>query len=149
MERHIPTEQDGKQALRDHVAEKALAARARYGPAIGPAQVPALLKDPSVVRYPVEIVFGADGLQPGEFAFAQQIGEHPRDGFRLWVHPWFEPQPGALPLLIAYHIPSINYGDVATAADCEVFAAALLGMERERYYATICELADSIPPTAG
>ena len=61
------------------------------------------------------------------------------------MHPLFENRPDDLPLLVAYHVPSINYLDVATHVEAELFGAALLGLSVDDYYARLCELADSIP----
>ncbi|MCA9284909.1 MAG: hypothetical protein KDA22_06840 [Phycisphaerales bacterium] len=139
-----PTEDDARTSLRDHLLAKAAAARAAHGPAIDSATVQRLLADRSVVRYPTELVFDAARLRPGEFAFAEPRGSHPRDGFRLAVHPYFERRPEDWPLLVAYHIPPINYGDVATSEDCECFGAALVGLDREAYYRRLCALADAM-----
>jgi hypothetical protein len=145
MKRHVPTDADGRQALREHLVDKASDARAKLGGQIDTSALTALLDDRSVVRYPVTLAFGAERLMPGEFAFAEQIGEHPSLGFRLWLHPCFESQPERWPALVAYHLPTINYGDIVTAADCENFGAVLLGMSVDQYYSRICTLADSIP----
>lgn len=140
-----PTEQDGRQALRDHLLEKACPARARYGPSIGADEIVSILSDREVVRYPTVLRFDDTNLMPGEFAHAEAVGEHPADGFCLYVHPCFEPMRDVWPLLIAYHIPPINYGEIVEAEDCEVFGAALLGLETGAYYAKLCELADLVP----
>lgn len=140
------TEHDGRRALRDHLMEKAAAARAAYGPVVGVAQVLKMLEDREVVRYPVRVCFEGGGLLEGEFAYAAPLGEHPRDGFCLFVHPALEGQPALLPLLVAYHIPSINYGDIAAAEDCEAFGAELLGMDIDAYYDVLCDAADHLPP---
>ncbi len=47
-------------------------------------------------------------------------------------------------LLIAYHIPVINYGTIVEALDAELFGATLLGLEVEAYYQALCELADAL-----
>jgi hypothetical protein len=106
-----------------------------------------VLADGEIVRYPTRLVFDAIGLLPGEFGHAAQLGEHPKDGFELRLHPWFESRRDLWALLIAYHLPSINYGDIVAPEDCEHFGATLLGLDVERYYEALCELADSIPPT--
>ncbi len=148
MERRL-TEQDGRTALRDHVVEKAAVARARYGPMIDSDAICRVLDDREIVRYPTGLRFDAGPLRAGEFAYAAPLGEHPRQGYCLFVHPWFEPRKDRWAPLIAYHIPPINYGDIAAEDDCEAFGAALLGMEQEEYYRLLCELADSIPAPTG
>ncbi len=139
------TEQDAKTALGDHVEAKANEARLSHGLYIDADAIVRMLDDRAVVRYPVGVRFDAEPLEPGEFAWPMALGEHPSAGFCLFVHPWFENQPDAWPLLFAYHIPSINYGDIVAHEDAERYGAALLGMTVEDYYGALCELVDSIP----
>jgi len=141
---HQPSEQDGRRGLRDHALERAALARARHGPVMNAEAMLRLLDDRDVVRYPKLVRFDAAGLEPGEFAHAEPLGEHPREGFCLYVHTSFARRDDVLPLLIAYHIPPINYGDIVEPEDCEAFGAALLGMSQEDYYEALCELADSL-----
>jgi hypothetical protein len=143
---HQPTEHDGRRALRDHLLEKADAARARHGPTIDDAGIMRLLDDRDFVRYQTGVRFDAAALEPGEFAHAMPLGEHPREGFCLFIHPLFEPQRELWPLLIAYFIPPINYGDIAAPEDCEQFGAALLGFNVEDYYGILCDAADLVSP---
>lgn len=140
-----PTEHDAKEAFRAHLADKALKARLKYGLYIDTEVMLKLLDDREVVRYPTSICFDAGPLQGEEFAFVQPLGFHSSDGLCLFIHPWFECQPEILPMLIAYHIPVINYGDIADSDDAELYGATLLGLEVEAYYQALCELADSIP----
>lgn len=141
---HIPTESDGRIALREHAIDKAYAARTRHGPTIDQAAILRILDDRALVRFPVRVLFDAKDLNPGEFAHARTVSTHPRDGFILNVHPSLEGRDDALPAAIAYHIPPINYGDIADADDCLAFGAALLGLSVDAYYARLCELADSL-----
>ena len=104
-----------------------------------------LLDDRTVVRYPTTVRFDSGPLQPGEFAYAAPLGERPEDGFCLYVHPMFRDRPDALPLLVSYHIPPINYGEIVACEDCEQFGAALMGLEPDWYYGLLCGLSDSIP----
>ncbi len=143
--KHKPTVRDGTIALRDHILSVALTARERYGPQIDGDAILELLDDREVVRYPVALVFDDQPLQTGEFAYPEPQGSHPSDGFTLYVHPDFADQPEALPLLIAYQLVRINYGDVVSHEDAEVFGAALCGMDQEEYYEKICTLADLLP----
>lgn len=139
-----PTEEDGRLALRGHIRERAAMARARHGPRIDDAAILRILDDREVVRYPLGVRFDAAPLLPGEFAHAVALGEHPREGFCLFVHPAFEGRRDLWPLLFAYHIPPVNYGDIATAEDCELFGAVLLGIDQDEYYEALCRLSDSI-----
>ena len=144
------TEHDGRIALRDHIRDKTAAARAKHGPIIDDAAILRLLDDRDVVRYPVGIRFDATPLVSGEFAHAVALGNHPREGYCLFIHPAFERQRDVWPLLIAYHIPPINYGDIADPEDCELFGAGLLGLGVDEYYGLLCELTDSVwPPQSG
>jgi len=142
------TEADGYEALRAHLVERARAARARHGPWDDPAAVERLLADPEVVRFATRLRFDASGLLDGEFAWARPRGTGPRDGFDLLVHPRFDGRPEALAALVAYHVPSINYLDVATRVEAELFGATLLGMDVDAYYERVCALADELPGTA-
>jgi hypothetical protein len=139
------SEADGYEALRAHVVDRALAARRRHGPRIDAQTILRVLADPEVVRFPTELVFSSSALLPGEFACPLPKGEHPRDGFTLAVHEVFANRPDALPYLVAYHIPSINYLDVVTNREAELFGAALLGLEVDEYYRRLCALADQLP----
>jgi hypothetical protein len=143
-----------RRAFHDHLIAKAGAARLKYGLYIDAEVITRMLDDPEVVRHPTSIHFDASPLQPHEFAYPQPLGFHPSDGFALCVHPAFRGQPENLPLVVAYHIPAINYGSVIDAEGAELYGATLLGLSPDAYYAALCELADSIgavpaaaPPT--
>ena len=139
------TEEDGYQALRDHVVTKALLARERHGPEIDEGALLRVLLDPEIVRFPTVVRFDSGALHPGEFAWPEPRGENPRDGFVLVVHRRFENRPADLPLLLAYHVVAINYLDIATHVEAELFGATLLGMEVDEYYERVCALADELP----
>ena len=139
------TEEDGFRALREHVVKMARFARAKHGPAIDGEALLRMLEDPEVVRFPVRIEYSAEPLMPGEFAYAQASPSGPKGGFTLFVHPAFEDRPEVLPHLAAYHIPAINYLDVATRVEAELFGAHLLGLDVDNYYARLCALADELP----
>ncbi len=119
-------------------------ARRKHGPVIDADAILRVLDDRSIVRYPVGMRFDAEGLKPGEFANAEPLGEHPKSGFCLFVHPMFEHRRELWPLLIAYHIPPVNYGDITEPEDCEAFGAALLGMGVETYYEQLCAIVDEM-----
>lgn len=136
----------GHRSLLDHATSKAAEARARLGPEIGYEEVLGLLEDTSLVRYPTRLVFDTVGIESGMFAYMQQCGSSPGDGFVLHVHPHFESRHEDLPLLIAYHLVAVNYGEVADGAVAESFGATLLGLEVEDYYQRLCTLADELEP---
>ena len=140
-----PEQPDAETAFAAHLKAKAAAARLKHGPTIDAAAMKRLLADRAVVRWPAEVCFDAGPLRAGEFAHAQPRGFHPSDGFWLFVHPHFEQRPDDLPLLVAYHIPSINYGSIVEARHAELYGATLLGLDVETYYQALCALADSMP----
>jgi len=141
-----PTAEDGRKALQGHLLDRALAARAAHGPTLDGDALARLLADPEVVRFPTRLVIDEDGdLLPGEFAWARPRGEQPADGFDLLVHPHFRDRPEVWPLLVGYHLPSVNYLDIASREEAELYGAALNGLELEVYYERLCALADELP----
>ena len=138
------TPKAGQASLRDHIADKAAEARAAHGPDFDPVTLAAFLDDRRFVRYPVRIAYDASRLQPGEFAHTEPIDDTPANGFVLWMHPSFEGDAERLPLLVAYHLVTVNYGDIATHEEAELFGSTLLGLEVEDYYERLCAAADSI-----
>jgi hypothetical protein len=142
-------ELSGQQALKDHVLERARFALRKWGPNIDYDKTLLLLQDRDVVRYETELAFDGAPLHPGEFGYAEPLGEDPEQGFRLCLHPCFENRPQDLPLLILYHIVRINYGDIATDEEAELFGSTLLELEPEAYYQSLCRLADSMPGAPG
>ncbi|MDP7070718.1 MAG: hypothetical protein QF561_05150 [Phycisphaerales bacterium] len=143
--REAQLEADAHEALREHLLRTARFGRQRHPSIRSLEDTQSLLADRDVVRYPVEVVFDAASLQSGEFAYADMVGDRPDAGYRLSIHPQFQGHATALPLLIAYHIPTINFGPIVTADESEVFGAELLGLDQEAYYTRLCALADSIP----
>jgi hypothetical protein len=142
-----PTAEDGVRSLREHVVAKAREARARLGLPDGATPtfeaIRGLLEERTVVRYPLGVRFDAAPLRPGEFACLEPLGSHPSEGFCLHVHPIFENVEELLPLLVAYYLPSVNYGDVATHVEAELYGSTLCAVEREEYYRLLCSAADS------
>lgn len=134
----------GQAALAEHARAKAQQAREALGPTLDWPAMLALLDDRRFVRFPAQVAFEAEPLQAGEFAIAQQLGAHPREGYVIYVHPRFERRTELLPLLVAYHLVTVNYGDVADEDAAEVFGATLLGLEREAYYQALCRASDQV-----
>jgi hypothetical protein len=143
-----PTAEEARQSLRDHVVTKAIDARRGRVVPIDRAEMMRLLDDRAVVRYPLGVRFDAEPLRAGEFACLERLGERPSDGFCLFIHPMFESVDELIPLLIAYYIPSVNYGEVATHVEAELFGAALLGIDVEEYYRILCSVADTVAAPA-
>ena len=139
------TQEDGYRALQGHIVDKAKLARERYGPSFDAAALRRLLEDRDIVRHPTELVFDAAPLRAGEFAIADMIEDSSPRAYRLVVHPHFEERAEDWAALVAYHIPSINYVDLVTHEEAELFGATLLGTEVEAYYQRICALADELP----
>jgi hypothetical protein len=135
----------GRRGLREHLVQKAMQARIKYGLCIDGEAITEALGDPEVVRHPTVVCFDDAPLRQGEFACVLPPGEGSDQGRRIVVHPHYQPQPDLWPLLIAYYIPDIHYGEVVTAAEAELYGATLLGLEVEEYYQALCELADGLP----
>ena len=140
------TEKDGYEALRAHIVSKAQEARATHGPDIEGPRLEALLADDTHLRFPTRLLFEAEGLLPGEFAFARARGDKPSDGYDLLVHPALEERPRDAALAAAYHIVTINYLDVATSTEAELYGAALHGLTVDEYYRELCRIADELTP---
>lgn len=129
----------GHEALRQHVLHIAHLGRERHGPIDGPEALARLLADRDCVRFETRLAFDAAPLPPGLFADAVQAEDQ---RFTLYVHPVFRDRPEDLPWLVAYHVPSICYGRMASCDDAEAFGAALLGVSTEVYYQRVCALAE-------
>jgi hypothetical protein len=142
--RHVPTAEDAMEALRAHVVDRALHARTKHGPEMDGAAIRAMLADTECVRFPTRIRFDGSELLPGEFAHASCRGESLSDGFDLAIHPHFVGREEDLPLLAAYHVVAINWLDVASHEEAELYGAALLGLEVDEYYERLCALADEV-----
>jgi hypothetical protein len=138
------TAADARQSLNGHVAAKGREIRAKYGPHIGWKELLRIMADRACVRYPCEIVFDAGPLNLGEFAHPAAKGERPEEGFTMFVHPVFLTQLQQVPCLVLYQLVLVNYGEFASADDAETFGASALGISRDEYYATICEMAGQI-----
>ena len=139
-----PSATDARESLNARVAEIGAAIYQKYGPRIGWAQLQQILGDRRCVRYPCEIVFDAAPLQAGEFAHPVAKGDHPGEGFTIYVHPLFMMQLDRVPLLVLYQVVLVNYGAFASPDDAEAFGAAALGLPKEEYYQTLCRLADGL-----
>jgi hypothetical protein len=139
-----PSAHDARQSLNASAAAIGAEIYAKYGPRIGWTQLLQILGDRSCARYPCEIVFDAASLQAGEFAHPVAKGDHPRDGFTMYVHPLFMMQLEQVPLLVLYQLVLVNYGAFASSDDAETFGAAALGLPKDEYYHTLCRLTDEL-----
>jgi hypothetical protein len=138
------TADDAKQSLQAHVAARGAEIFQKYGPHIGWNELQRILADRTCVRYPCELAFEAEGLGPGEFAHPVPKGEHPEEGFTLFVHPLFMMQLERVPYLVFYQLVLVNYGEFASPDDAETFGASALGLAKDDYYRILCELADQL-----
>jgi hypothetical protein len=50
---------------------------------------------------------------------------------------------------VFYQLVRVNYGEFASADDAEVFGASALGLSRDAYYESLCQLADQISGEPG
>lgn len=131
-------------AVSQHALAKAAEIRERYGPVIDYSTVLTILDDRKSTRYPVQIKFTTDGIEPGMFAKTDPVSENPDDGYVMSLHAGLEDQLEALPALILYQSVLVNYGDLATAEDAELFGSGVLGMDRDAYYETVIALTDAL-----
>jgi len=138
------TVDDARQSLTAHVAAKGAEIHSKYGPSIGWNELLRILEDRTACRYPCEVVFASEPLQPGEFAVPVSKGQRPEDGFTIFVHPHFEAQPERVVYLVLYQLVPVNYGEFVSAGDAETFGASALGISNDEYYGILCEMADQI-----
>ena len=131
-------------AVSRHAIEKADDIRERYGPVIDYPVVLQILEDRKCVRYPVELRFVSDGIEPGLFAKTEPVSENLDDGYIMSLHQDFQDRPDILPPLIFYQLVLVNYDDLATADDAELFGSGVLGMDRDDYYKQIVNLTDEL-----
>jgi len=151
-----------------HVVEKALALRDKYGnftaseyqsSSVPISKIDAhsayfidssilqkILEDRDFVRYPTRLEFDSKRIDPGLFAVAEPAdAKDPSQGYIIYIHEHFKGRPGDVPALVLYHLVAVNYDDMATSEEAELFGATALGMEKEEYYKLLCHLTDQIP----
>lgn len=138
----------GRSALRDHLVARATAGRGRHGPFPDLASLEPLLADRDCVRFPTRVVFDEAAVPPGLFAVVERDEGDEGPAFRVVVAASLAAHAADVPLMVAYHLPSVNYGRMPTADDAEVFGATLLGMDQEDYYHRLCALADARAPAS-
>lgn len=118
--------------------------RAIYGPCLEADNLQRLLEDRSVIPYPCELRFDADLLLPGEFGHTFAKGVNPEEGFTLYLHPVYSAQPSVWPQLVVHQLAQVLSGQQVSAEEAEVFGAQVLGLSREEYFQTLCELAGQV-----
>ncbi len=140
------TPKDGKQALLHHVVDKAIALREKYVNFIDFAALDKILEDRDFVRYPTCLEFSSKPIGDGFFAVTEPVSDaDPSQGYIITIDGHFKDQLGDVPALALYQLVIVNYGDIATSEEAELFGATVLGMGKEEYYQLLCTLADQIP----
>ena len=133
------SEEHARQVLRDHITMIAKRSVEKHGHATTMEVLEKVLADRDVIRRATAWCFDNDMLEAGEFAMAIAKG----DSYVIAVHDLFKDEPEALPILIAYHLATVNYGEhVTEAGEAELFGASLLGMVVDAYYEKVCALVD-------
>jgi hypothetical protein len=143
MARELRQEDAGRH-LSEQVAAQGEEIARQYGPHMSWDQLQQLLADRRFVRYPCELRFEADPLLPGEFAHSVAKGNRPEEGYVLYIHPHYATELPLVPYLALHQLVLINYGESATAEDAETFGALALGLSKDAYYLTLCELSHQI-----
>ncbi|HVV73514.1 MAG TPA: hypothetical protein VHI52_18720, partial [Verrucomicrobiae bacterium] len=59
-------------------------------------------------------------------------------------HPVYERQPQWVPHLVLHQLVLVNHGQNATADDAETFGSRALGLSKEEYFHTLCELSGQV-----
>jgi len=131
-------------AVSMHAMERAKDIRARYGPDIDYPSVLSIIQDRKSTRYPVQIRFVSKGIEPGMFAKTELVSEDPDDGYIISLHIRFQDRTSVLPALVLYQLVLVNYGDLATAHDAELFGSGILGVDQDAYYEQITALTDEL-----
>lgn len=146
MQDRTLTIEDGKKALLHHAVEKGIALHEKYGNFIDFDTLQLILKDKDFTRYPTRVEFKSQFDEKGLFAFTEQLStDDPTQGFVIYVHDYFRNKMSDVPALVLYHLVAVNYGDIATSEEAEIFGASALGMKKEEYYQLLCALTDQIP----
>jgi len=136
--------QAGEHALREHLVAQAQVAHAKYAPFDAP-MFDSLLADPSCLRHPVRLVYEFGPMAMHQFAHPDLDWRNTEaDGRVLYLRPMLRDRPDLVLLAVAYMIPVLNYGDIATDGHCLAYAATLLGLTEDECYLRICAMADHI-----
>jgi len=134
----------GQDSLREHLLAQAVVAHQKHGP-LTFEKLDALLHDPDCLRYPVRLVYELGEMAMHQFAQPDIDWRNTeQEGRVLYVRPVLRERPDLLPLVVAYMIPLINYGDIVADDHCLRYGAALLGMMEDEFYGEICRLADFV-----
>ncbi len=138
------TVEQGRKAFAHHVTERALALREKYGHFLDENALQEILNDRDFVRYPTRLEFNSSKIEPGFFASVETVAGSPTNEHVIFLHEYFLRRPGDIASALLYHLVLVNYGDIATREEAELFGATAMGMEQEDYYQSLCRLADQI-----
>ncbi len=140
------TIEQGRQAFAHHVIERALALREKCGDFLDDEAVQTLLNDRDFVRHPTRLEFDSSKIEPGFFAAVEAVAGSPTNEHVIFLHEHFRGRPRDIANALLYQLVLVNYGDIATREEAELFGAAALGMDQETYYQSLCRLADELSP---
>ncbi len=154
--------QELRQSMAIHLSQKAQEIVKKFG-SINYNTLEKIIQDRKFVRYPVSILFDSNRIEPGLFAITEAIlqdsNQPPNEDddyirpvdrrYEIIVHEHFKGQPEKLLPLLLYQLPIVNYGDIVTFEDSEVFGSEIMGLSKDDYYKLVCSLVDSIPETEG
>lgn len=138
------TAEDGRKAFAHHVIEKALALREKYGPVINEGVLRAILNDRDFVRYPTRVEFDASKIEPGFFACVEAVSGSPTNEHIIFLHESLRGRPEDIANTLLYQLVVVNYGEIATREEAELFGSTALGLTQEEYYRKLCCLTDEI-----
>ncbi len=158
MQHEEATQQELRESMNLHLRQKAQEIIDKYGSIDTFSMLLDVMQDRKFVRYPVNIIYDSSRIEDGLFVKSEMKlldQDHQPDedddfikpierSYDFFIHEYFEGKPDKLLPLILYHLPAVNYGDIATFEDSEVFGSALMQMTQDDYYQLVCELADSI-----
>ncbi len=153
------TPEELRESMNLHLRQKAQEIKDKYGDIVTFPVLLDILQDRKFVRYPINIIYDSTRIEAGFFIKTEMMlsdqGHQPDEDddyvkqadrrYDFIVNEYFKGQPDKLVPLVLYHLPTVNYGDIATYEDAEVFASALMQMEQDDYYQLVCDLADAIP----
>ena len=137
------TEQDALDAMLNHVRFKGEELHQKY-PQIDFATLIKILGDESFVRFPTELCFDSKEVSSGLFGEAKPKSDNKDEGYIIYLHEKFKNDFASLAPMVLYHLVTVNYGDFANFEIAEEFGSSALGIDKEEYYQTLCQLADSI-----
>lgn len=135
--------QEAEQALHAHALEGAERVRRNLGGALCSQNLPEFLEADGCLRCPTELCFDEYDFEAHQFAEPEFITISGQQKCILHLRAKYETRAEDHPYLVAYMAACINYRDAATAALCEEYGAALLGLEVQTFYEKVCAIVDA------